>query len=207
MICIIVPVKRLKDTKSRLSDLLNIDERMKLSLYLLEDLLTITSIIDGFETIVVGSDDEVKDIAKKFNAKFIEDESKGVNEAVKLADSYTKEFEASLVIPIDLVLLEPIDLIMLYDITKDMKDGIILSPSNRLDGTNLLLRKPSLIMDTYYDMDSYLLHLHKALDQGLDVRILLNNRITHDLDSIADIKHIMNIDANKKSINYLKTIL
>ena len=206
MICIIVPVKKLERTKSRLADLLDIDERIKLSLYLLEDLLRVIDSAGIFETIVVGSDDEVRDIAKEFNARFVKDESKGVNEAVRLTEDYAEVFEASLVIPIDLILLEPIDLIMLDDITKDMRNGIILTPSNRLDGTNLLLRKPALVMDTYYDMDSYLLHINKALAKGLEVKILLNDRLVHDLDSIDDIEYVMRYENGKKSIRYLRSL-
>lgn len=207
MISIVIPVKRLIYTKSRLSSLLSKEERVNLSLYLLEDLLDLISTLDLFDVIVVGSDDEVKTVANRFNARFIRDESVGVNEAVKLAYDYLKESKASLVIPIDLVLLEPTDLIMLYETSKEIEQGIIIVPSDRLDGTNILLRKPSLVMDTYYDMDSYLLHIEKALDLGLEVRILLNDRIRYDLDSFADIKRIISINTNKKSIAYLKDLL
>ncbi|GIU71269.1 MAG: hypothetical protein KatS3mg003_1259 [Candidatus Nitrosocaldaceae archaeon] len=208
MICIIIPVKKLEYTKSRLSSILNKDQRIRLSLYMLEDLLNVIDIANRniFKPIVIGSDQAVKEIADRFDAYFIEDANEGVNEAVRLADDVAKDYDASLVIPIDLILLEPIDLIMLYDIAEDIDKGVIITPSARLDGTNILLRKPSSIIDTYYDMDSYLLHMNKALEDGLDVRILLNTRITYDLDSIRDLKYAINTNINKKSILYLNML-
>ncbi|MEM2855693.1 MAG: 2-phospho-L-lactate guanylyltransferase [Candidatus Nitrosocaldaceae archaeon] len=205
MICIVIPVKRLVRTKSRLAGIFGIDIRKRLTLYMLEDMLSIIN-NKTFQTIVVGYDDEVKDLSKRFDAIFIKDEDKGINEAISLTDDYCKRFDASIVIPVDLLLLTPIDLFVLRDIARYKRRGIVITPSSRLDGTNILLRKPPLVMKTYYDKDSYLIHINKALEDSLDVSILLNNRIMYDLDSIDDINYLVNHNINKKSVSYLKQL-
>ncbi len=207
MISIIIPVKRLESTKSRLASILSKEQRIELSIYLLEDLLRIINTCNIFDVIIVGSDQTIERLASSFNVRFILDQGEGVNNAVRLADSHIDKFEASMIVPLDLPLLEPIDLIMIEDISKSIKKGIIITPSYRLDGTNILLRKPSLVMQTYYDMDSYLIHIQKAKEQGLEIKILLNDRLMHDLDSIEDIDYLINSRSNKKSISYLKGII
>ena len=206
-VCIIIPVKRLRDSKSRLADVLPLEARVNLSLYLLEDLLDIIRAIDNLTPMVIGHDDDVKSIARRYKARFIKDDSKGVNDAIALADRYSKRFDASIVIPIDLPLMSKDDLKMLIDDAKDKKKYVIIIPSSRFDGTNILLRKPPSVMDTYYDMDSYLLHLNKALELGLEVSILLNHKLMHDLDSIDDIDYIIEHGSDKRSIRYLRSIL
>jgi 2-phospho-L-lactate guanylyltransferase len=207
MICIIIPVKRLEFAKSRLSEILSKEQRVELSIYLLEDLLSVIKACNIFDIIIIGYDQSIESMASSFNIIFIHERGEGVNNAIRLADKYMDRFEASIVIPIDLPLLEPIDLMIIKDISNSIKNGIIITPSYRLDGTNLLLRKPPLVMETYYDMDSYLLHIQKAREKGLEVKILLNERIMHDLDSIEDINYLLNTKSNKKSILYLKDIM
>lgn len=205
-ICAIIPVKRLDSSKSRLSSMLDKESRIKLSIYLLEDLLSVVDCV--FDSVVVGYDDEVKRISEMFSSKFIKDNGSGVNDAVRFANEYCKAYDATIVLPIDLILLTTIDLVIIKEVARRVKRGIVITPSRRLDGTNILLRKPPLVMDTYYDMDSYLIHIDKALEQGLEVNILLNNRLRYDLDDAKDLKYLLNIEFNikKKSVEYLKSL-
>ena len=64
-ICAVVPVKGFKQAKSRLSSLLDEDQRVELSRFLLQDTLNTLSLCsDLAKTIVVSSDPLVKEITR-----------------------------------------------------------------------------------------------------------------------------------------------
>jgi 2-phospho-L-lactate guanylyltransferase len=62
----IVPVKRFENAKTRLSSILDIDDRIRLSLLMLEDTLHILSVVHLLtKVITVSADKRVEEIAIK----------------------------------------------------------------------------------------------------------------------------------------------
>ena len=129
-------------------------------------------------------------------------------------------FDKSIVIPIDLPLLSTKDLEGIIKFSGKFEKGICIVPSQRYDGTNILLRKPNLIIDTFYDNNSFYNHIKKTLEKKKVVKIFNYEKLMIDLDTIEDVATIINryndmLDSDKienkvkdsKSINFLMEIM
>ncbi|MEM0365070.1 MAG: 2-phospho-L-lactate guanylyltransferase [Candidatus Nitrosocaldus sp.] len=208
-LCAIVPVKNLARGKSRLATLLSVEKRINLSIAMLRDVLGClcsSPCIDS--VIIVGSDTIVKDIAGEFNAMFVEDAyEQGVNSAVALADDIARRYDASVVLPHDIPLISELDVLMLYTSMLKHERCVVITPSSRLDGTNILLRRPPDVIKTHYDEDSYILHLNEALSSDVRLKILLSSRLMFDVDEPDDIYALMSSNHECNAKRYLMSIL
>ena len=203
----IVPVKTLASSKKRLAKLLTVDERMKLSEVMLYDVLDSVCNCESIDKVIVVSKDErVLSIAREFGTMVVrEEEEIGVNAAVALTDNICKHSDASIVIPQDLPLILSSDIDMLCDSAKE-KNCVIITPSHRYDGTNALLRKPPNVIKTHYDEDSYEIHVQKAKEHKVPVKIVMNRRLMLDLDEPNDITHIISSNSSSRTVSYLQEI-
>ncbi|HET7344654.1 MAG TPA: NTP transferase domain-containing protein, partial [Nitrososphaeraceae archaeon] len=150
----IVPVKRFENGKSRLAKVLSSADRIKLCELLLYDTLnTLKKASMISEVIVVSSDIRAWKIAKRYDVKFLkENTDSGVNGAVAFADDYCSEARATatIVIPQDLPLLLPEDIDRICESAREYEKCLVICPSLRYDGSNALLRKPSMLLQTHY---------------------------------------------------------
>jgi 2-phospho-L-lactate guanylyltransferase len=210
----IVPVKGFENAKTRLSSILDTNDRIRLSSLMLEDTLKILSIIPSLtQVIVVSADKRAEEIATKHGANFLaEEKEKGVNSAVALADSYCMEKEAAdatMVIPYDLPLLDSTALSKACQIAeKEESACIVICPSVRYDGTNMLLKKPPSVIATFYDTDSYNMHVKAAIKIGIPVKPLLSKSLMYDIDTPEDVLQLIkeeNVAA--KSLEFIKSKL
>jgi 2-phospho-L-lactate guanylyltransferase len=207
----LVPVKKFDSSKSRLGTVLSIDERIKLSELLLVNTISILKKSSAISNIVVVSSDEgAMEIARRTDAKFLkETKDQGVNAAIALADDYSSENRAyaTIVIPVDLPLLTAADVNMMCRNAKSPERCLVICPSIRYDGSNALLRKPSRLLKTHYDEDSFNAHIRAATQFGIPIKVFLSQTIMKDLDSIEDIKILMNERVTNPPVAYLKTKL
>ncbi|HVX03343.1 MAG TPA: 2-phospho-L-lactate guanylyltransferase [Nitrososphaera sp.] len=197
---IIIPVKKFENSKTRLSPVLGLQDRIRLAAFMLEDTLaTLGRCKSVAEIVVVSADEKAGEIAKRHGATILsQKEDAGVNSAVTVADRYaTQERHASatLVIPQDLPLLGAGDV-----------DGIICSPvatqgnciavcpSLRYDGTNLLLRMPPDVIPTSYDNNSYDSHILSARERGAAVHVIEHERLMFDIDTQEDARQLVRMD-------------
>ena len=203
----IVPVKTLASSKQRLSKLLTVEERIKLSEAMLYDVLdSVCNCKSINKIIVVSKDKQVFSIAIEFGVAIVREEQElGVNVAVALADNICKDSDARIVIPQDLPLILPSDVDVLCASAKE-KNCVVITPSYRYDGTNALLRKPPNVIETHYDEDSYEIHLQKAKERNIPVKIFLNRRLMLDLDEPTDIMHLMSGNSSTRTVSYLLEI-
>lgn len=187
---IIIPIKNFDKSKSRLSPFLNLEQRKRLCLHLVSDLLDKISDLEGSETIIVTNESiNLPEKMKKKTVIINECKNKGVNNAISLADSYIGKynFAQSIVIPIDIPLLNLTELERIIDHSRKFKEGICIVPSYRFDGTNLLLRKPHSVIQTSYDDNSFFNHIKKALEKGIYIKIYNYGNFNSDVDNIEDI--------------------
>ncbi len=200
-------MKTLANSKNRLSKLLTVDERMRLSEAMLYDVLdTICNCKSISKIIVISKDEHVFSISRQFGTTFVhEEEERGVNAAIALADNICMDSDASIVIPQDLPLILPSDIDIFCSSAK-VKNCVIVTPSHKYDGTNALLRKPPNVIKTHYDEDSYEIHVQKAKEHNIPVKIVLNRRLMIDLDEPNDIKHIMSGNSSSRTRSYLQQI-
>ncbi|HYA82618.1 MAG TPA: 2-phospho-L-lactate guanylyltransferase [Candidatus Bathyarchaeia archaeon] len=207
----LVPVKRFESSKSRLSSVLNVVERKELSELLLINTLSVLREASAISEIVIVSSDQVAmEIARRNGAKVLrESKDGGVNAAIARADDYSSEngAEATLVIPQDLPLLVAADVNMICRKAESADRCLVVSPSIRYDGSNALLRKPSRLLKTSYDEDSFNAHIRAATKVGIPIKVFLSKRIMLDLDTTEDIKILMNKAITNLPLDYLKSKL
>lgn len=206
----IVPIKRFENAKTRLSSILDTDDRIRLSLLMLEDTLQILSAVHSLsQLITVSADKRVGEIAVKYGANFLlEEKERGVNSAVALADSYCmkKAADATMVIPHDLPLLDSTDISKACELAENESRCIVICPSLRYDGTNMLLRKPPSVIATFYDADSYNMHVKAAIGLGIPVKRLLSKGLMHDIDTPEDALEIMKEETvTARSLEFIKS--
>jgi 2-phospho-L-lactate/phosphoenolpyruvate guanylyltransferase len=206
----IVPIKRFENAKTRLSSILDTDDRTRLSLLMLKDTLQILSAVHSLsQVITVSADKRVGEIAVKYGANFLlEEKERGVNSAVALADSYCmkKAADATMVIPHDLPLLDSTDISKACELAENESRCIVICPSLRYDGTNMLLRKPPSIIATFYDADSYNMHVKAAIRLGIPVKRLLSKGLVHDIDTPEDALEIMKEETvTARSLEFIKS--
>ncbi len=199
----IVPIKKFENAKTRLSSVLRKDDRIHLSLLMLQDTLQTLSVIQSLtQVITVSADKRVEEIALKYGATFLlEEKERGVNSAIALADNYcVKEAaDATMVIPHDLPLLDPIDISKACKLAENESRCIVICPSFRHDGTNILLRKPPSIIATFYDADSYNAHIRAATRLGIPVMRLFSKGLMHDIDTPEDASEIIKEETSVSS--------
>lgn len=204
----IIPVKKFENSKARLSSVLNTDERIQLSSLMLDDTLSVLAGARSLsQMVVVSADRRAEEISAKHGAKFLHEEREnGVNSAVALADSYCMEqsVDATVVIPQDLPLLDAVDVAMACELAENEGRCIVICPSLKYDGTNLLLRKPSSLMETYYDMDSYETHIKSAGDRGIPVKLFFSKKLMSDVDTLEDARQLAKEAGASKTLEFLK---
>jgi 2-phospho-L-lactate guanylyltransferase len=94
--------------------------------------------------------------------------------------------DATIVIPHDLPLLDSTDISKACEMAENENRCIVICPSVRYDGTNILLRKPPSIIATFYDADSYNMHIKAAIRLGIPVKRLFSRSLMHDIDTPED---------------------
>ena len=208
----IVPVKSFENAKTRLGTLLSTAERIKLSGMLLKRTIYILKKTPGIQKILlVSSDSRTKKIARKYGVTFLEeDKESGVNSAINLADKFcvTACADASLILPIDLPLILPEDVSIICKSVLDDNTCVVLCPSYKFDGSNVLLRKPCNIIGTSYDANSYLMHVLGGIRNNVKTKVLFVSRLMIDIDTVRDVRNMLVMNETDNQITqYLKTIL
>ena len=183
----IIPVKTFSKAKTRL----NLEQARKeeiCSLMLQEVLDTISNCKRISKVVLVSKDEDALKIGRQFNAVEIFDKESGVNDAVSLADQYLsdKEFDCSVTFPQDIPIMTSSDIDDLLSFVKS-KSSVIIVPSRQFNGTNALVRCPTDIMNTRYDMGSYTFQMDAAKTKTKNTSIALIRRMMLDIDDESDL--------------------
>jgi 2-phospho-L-lactate/phosphoenolpyruvate guanylyltransferase len=207
----IVPAKQFEKGKSRLAPLLDICDRIKLGELLLDSTLhTLENATALYSTVVISTDLRAKKIAKMHGAVFV-DEGKpiGVNNAVNMANDYCVRSGAvaTVVVPHDLPLALSEDIDMICNAAKDYDRCLIICPSAKYDGSNVLLRRPPKLIDSHYDNNSFNMHIDAAKKIGAKIKIILSQRMMRDLDTLEDAQYLAKEPRTCKPLVFLRSKL
>ena len=201
---VIIPVKKFNDSKQRLSSICTLEERRDLSRSMLFDICDVLIKSEYFtEIVLVSSEEEITQYESYDGITYLrENEVNGVDNAVELGNRYFIEegFDATVVIPGDIPLIHNKVLDELFNLIKD--NQVIITPSRKKNGTNLLFRSPPDVIGTSYDNNSYFRHLDMIKGKNLQHWIYLEDSIRLDLDEPEDIKIINErlLDSRTKSL-------
>lgn len=188
-ICAIIPVKKLTESKSRLSQVLSVDERAGLvAQFLRHELEVLRQVAAVEQVVVVSSDPVILALAQENGATALpEAQSEGINVAVTRAVDRVREMEgetAVLILPVDLPFLHPDDITRLLAAYDDQR--LVISPDGRHEGTNALLLPPLTAFTFHYGPHSLQKHVAEAEKQQLSPQLVPSPGLLFDVDTLDD---------------------
>lgn len=193
----IVPVKPLRLGKSRLSGVLNDQERAVLNRGFLEKTLeTIQATVEIAQTLVVSRDPAALAIARRYGARTVlEDGTPDLNGALNRATALARNYATRgvLILPADLPLLTEKDLLAFIKVLPSAP-GVVISPDRRDNGTNALLSAPGGVITCDFGPGSFERHCAAAKKAGATLKIVRNANITLDLDTPEDLEALREVD-------------
>ncbi|MEM3736669.1 MAG: 2-phospho-L-lactate guanylyltransferase [Candidatus Bathyarchaeia archaeon] len=204
---VIIPVKGLRNIKSRLAPILDADGRCKLGLNMFIDVMNAVQRSRDIRSIlVVSSDPTIHELSKDMNAETLMEKSeRGVNTAVAIATSYAKHRGATgaLILPSDIPLITPRDIDRMISMAADER-SMVITPSIRYDGTNALLLKPPDVIRTCYENESYTAHIRMAKERGLKLSVYFSKRVMLDIDTPEDVEEFLRVGGDTFTHRFLR---
>lgn len=195
-----IPVKQFESSKTRLA--LTRIQKIVLTELMLKSTIIALKKCKSISTIVtISADERVEKISSYYDIKFIFAKERGVNYAVKVGDDICKEnlINTNIVVPIDLIFLDPNEIELLLTIASKPKKCSIIVPSARMDGTNLLIRKPFNLYETSYDNNSYFNHVQSSRKTAAQTLVVKSANLSKDLDTMDDYESIRDHPTNRLS--------
>lgn len=201
---VIIPVKRLSEAKSSLNTVLGPEQRQRLVLAMLADVLNaIHQSPSVVSAAVVSPDEKVLSFARLHGAEGVAEPGMELNEALKFAihHAISGGADSVLIIPADLPLLKSIDIENLIAMASAPRD-VVVSPS-KTKGTNALLLRPPDIIDLRFGGESFPLHVNEAVQAGVKPRIYRSQTIATDIDEPADLLKVETLGLGTRTYDFL----
>lgn len=194
----LLPIKDLSGVKTRLGNILDIDERRLLVRAMAEDVVAALKGAKGLAGIhVVTHDKRVIAWARSHDLGLIDDTgASGLSDAIALAAQETsaRGAQAILIVLADTPLSSTSDFEALIEASEKSSAArhMILSPSRDGDGSNCMLVAPPDAMGFHYGGGSAKAHTDEAARTGLPVTLVKRTGIGHDVDTQADLQDLIN---------------
>lgn len=181
----IIPVKPLRQAKSRLARTLIPPNRAALVRAIFSRTLDVIARVDRIAgTIVVSRDLTILELARqRSNVITLAEAESGLNPAITQGAAWAAAHtgESVIVVPVDLPLITPADLDSLIDLATDPR-CLVIAPDRHNDGTNLMLVRPPDALQFAYGSASFTAHHAQAVERGLHVHIYRSATSGLDLD-------------------------
>jgi 2-phospho-L-lactate/phosphoenolpyruvate guanylyltransferase len=189
-VSVVVPVKDLKGTKSRLAPILDPGARAGLTLYMMGRVVAAIREAGIEDVCVVSPDRIVLNEAQRRGATPLVQESRGLNPALEEGRRRALDLGAHtlLVLPADLPLLDAADVRAVLEAAED--SPVVIAPDGARSGTNALLIRPPEVLPYSFGPDSFDAHLVAARTRGLDFRVCERPHLAFDLDTAGDLARL-----------------
>ena len=183
----VIPVKHTGRSKQRLADVLTPDERERLTLAMLHDILNILRGTDRMNGILVATrSPQIRDVATGLGAEVFA-ESAGASHSMAVSQACAHlcshhNASTAIILPGDIprVTSQDIDGLIAGHIAGD--DCITLVPDVRGEGTNAILASPPDAIKFSFGAQSLQRHFDSALNDGIVPRIVMNEKLSLDID-------------------------
>ncbi len=203
----IIPVKRLSEAKSSLGEVLGPEQRQRLMLAMLADVLKAVHQAPHIAaTIVVSPDEKVLSFTQLHGAVGVAEPGLELNEALKLAINRALSESATsvLVVPADLPLLKSVDIENLIAMASAPRD-VVIAPS-KAKGTNALFLRPPDLINLRFGGESFPLHVKEASRVGVRPRIYRSPTVALDIDEPADLLSVETLGLGTRTHDFLRSI-
>jgi 2-phospho-L-lactate/phosphoenolpyruvate guanylyltransferase len=189
-VSVVVPVKDLQGTKSRLAPILDPGARAGLTLYMMGRVVAAIKEVGVEDVCVVSPDRIVLGEAQRRGVTPLLQASRGLNPALEEGRRRAIELGAStlLVFPADLPLLDAEDVRAVLEASEGT--SVVISPDGARSGTNALLTRPPDALPFAFGPDSFEAHLQAARGRGLDVKVCERSHLAFDLDTAEDLARL-----------------
>lgn len=189
-VCAVVPVKDLRETKSRLKPILDSGCRAGLTLYMMRRVISTLQEAGVEEVCVVSPDRLVLEDAAGRGASTLRQKGHGLNPALEEGRRWALDLDATklLVLPADLPLLEPEDVRAILNSSKE--SPVVVSPDAARIGTNALLLRPPGAIPFSFGIGSFGAHVRDAEKAGLSVSVCEREHLAFDLDTGQDLERL-----------------
>jgi 2-phospho-L-lactate/phosphoenolpyruvate guanylyltransferase len=191
MKALLIPIKEPTRAKTRLANLLTLEERQQLVWAMFEDLCKALAAAKKAEHIfLVTNFRKAAEQARAFGWQVLleaaqESESASIDWASRLLRA--RGFDAVMRLPADLPLLQGEDIDELLAIELKAPNALLV-PSHEGTGTNAIIRAPADLFPSRFGPNSLALHQAEALHVGVECSIVRNERIALDIDEPADLE-------------------
>lgn len=188
---VVVPVKPLNVAKSRLTDVLTSEQRMRFAESMLRRTLNVTRATRAVTgTLVISRDTKALAIARDLGARTVQESgAPALNPALMRATQLLASWrsESVLILPADLPLLTPEDITGVVRAAGDAERSVVIASDRSNDGTNALFVRPPGIITYEYGPQSYQRHIAFARAADALVCELDSENLQFDLDLPQDI--------------------
>lgn len=198
---ILIPVKRFEEAKRRLAARLGAEERRRLGLAMLADVLRAT---DKWEARwIVTSDRDAEAVGLAFGCRLISDSGMGLNVAIEEGTRRVlgEGADSLLVLPSDVPLVSADDVTILFALDVP----VAICPSGN-GGTNALLRRPPDAISASFGPGSAVAHASAAAAKGLDVRTLNLPSLVLDIDEHQDLQSLAGTESERESVRVARAL-
>lgn len=149
------------------------------------------------------------DISEFSKVRIFHDNSSDINSSLKNAINHCRKLNNHLILilPSDIPLIEKRDFENIFLMKQKSNAQILISPSNRFDGTNLMLFDSNLDLKTHFGKNSFRKH-KKEYNSDYKIYIHKSFRIGLDIDYEEDLKILYNSSVSRPRLSqaYLKEI-
>jgi 2-phospho-L-lactate guanylyltransferase len=187
----IIPVKPLKNAKSRLAGVLSPDQRYEFAQAMLRHVLEVATSLPGIAgTLVVSRDTKVLAIAREAGAKTVQESgAPELNTALTRATEVVRTWgcETILILPADLPLITGEDIINMVDLGTDAP-SVVIATDRDADGTNALLIQPPGVIPFAFGPGSFQRHIDLAREAGVQAKIYHSTCLSLDIDLPIDLE-------------------
>jgi 2-phospho-L-lactate guanylyltransferase len=210
MVCrpwLIIPVKSLSLVKSSMQGYLSPDERRRLVIAMLSDVLAAAKKSKTIEKIcVLSPDPEVLALAEDAGATPVREPGLDLNPAIEFAIGLAKGSGADsvLIIPADIPLISGEDIDGVVSMAGEDR-VMVISPSKD-NGTNALLLRPPDLIPPRFGGESFPAHLREATRAGAHIRIYRSENLAHDIDRPADLLRVKVLAPASKTSEFLSSL-
>lgn len=194
MISALVPAKSLDRAKGRLASLLSEDERRRLALAMLEDVVRALQAVPAIDTVsVISPDPAVISRAAELGATALEEPPsvRGINQALShgMESIAADGADTLLIVLADVPAITPADIeSVLAELPHDR--GVVISPSAS-KGTSILALRPPDAIPFRFGRDSFAAHKREVIARSFNAKVVRIDAVAHDIDEPEDLRELL----------------
>jgi 2-phospho-L-lactate guanylyltransferase len=208
MISALVPAKALDQAKGRLAGMLDEEQRRRLALAMLEDVVSSLQEVAALASVIVVSPDRtVLDHATRLNATALAEPHsvRGINQALAHAlASLDAGSEAVLAVLADVPAVTSSDITSVIEAGPER--GVVICPSSAR-GTSALFLRPPDVIPFRFGQQSFQAHKREAAARRIEARIVRLESLEHDIDEPEDLAWLMDRPGDSATHRLLREIL